>query len=483
MLEATVIYPHQLFPEHPALKPGRRVYLVEEQLLLTYNPIHIQKLILHKLTLDAYQEYLISAGYSVTRLTLAEYQNAQAIFVKLQTDAIATIHVVDTTDTYLEAALANSNLERIWYESPLFLLPKNEAIDRYSKSKQHMARFYKQLRIDKQILITDSNEPIGGQWSFDEDNRKKIPKHTVLPIDITVKNGAAVDEAAAWARLLNAEIYGEPGCWLPTTHTEAKAYLQNFLQERFAEFGTYEDAMHSDNVRLWHSTLSPLLNIGLLTPRYVLDTALSYAKEHKTPLNSLEGFIRQILGWREFIRASYERDGSTMRQQNFFAHIKKIPPSFWDGTTNIFPVDDVINKALQYGYNHHIERLMVLGNIMLLSQYSPHEVYRWFMGMYIDSYDWVMVPNVYGMSQFADGGSFATKPYISGSNYIKKMSHYPAGDWEELWTALYWNFISTHKEFFSTNHRLSMMPRLLEKMDSQKRNQYLSVAADHLNKK
>jgi deoxyribodipyrimidine photolyase-related protein len=483
MSEATVIYPHQLFAEHPALQPGRRVYLIEEQLLLTYNPTHIQKLILHKLTLDAYQEYLIAAGYTVTRLTLVEYKNTQAVFEKLQAEGITVIHVADTTDTYLEAALTNSSLERIWYESPLFLLSKEEAVDRYTASKQHMARFYKQLRIDKQILVTDNDEPTGGQWSFDEDNRKKIPKHTALPNDIAMISDKNIDAATSWARELDAEIYGEPGCWLPTTHTEAEAYLQAFLQERFADFGTYEDALHTEGVRLWHSTLSPLLNIGLLTPQHVLDVALSYAKENEVPLNSLEGFVRQILGWREFIRASYERDGSTMRQQNFFTHTKKLLPSFWDGTTSLPPVDDVINKALLYGYNHHIERLMVVGNIMLLSQISPHEVYRWFMGMYVDAYDWVMVPNVYGMSQFADGGSFATKPYISGSNYIKKMSNYQTGDWEQLWTALYWNFISTHKEFFSTNHRLSMMPRLLEKMDEQKRTQHLKLAEDYLNKK
>jgi deoxyribodipyrimidine photolyase-related protein len=219
-----------------------------------------------------------------------------------------------------------------------------------------------------------------------------------------------------------------------------------------------------------------LLNIGLLTPQYVLDKAISYANEHNVPMNSLEGFVRQILGWREFIRASYEVDGNKMRQQNFFKHTRSLPAAYWDGTTGLAPVDHAINNALQYGYNHHIERLMVMGNVMLLSQIDPHDVYRWFMGMYIDAYDWVMVPNVYGMSQFADGGSFATKPYISGANYIKKMSDYKTGDWEQTWTALYWNFINTHLDVFKSNHRMSMMPRLLEKMDPDTREQHFETA-------
>jgi deoxyribodipyrimidine photolyase-related protein len=182
------------------------------------------------------------------------------------------------------------------------------------------------------------------------------------------------------------------------------------------------------------------------------------------------------------MRASYEVDGDQMRQKNFFNHTRALPDSFWDGSTTIDPVDHAIKTALEYGYNHHIERLMVMGNVMLLSQTNPHDVYGWFMGMYIDAYDWVMVPNVYGMSQFADGGSFATKPYISGANYIKKMSDYKKGDWEETWTALYWNFINTHLEVFKSNHRMSMMPRLLEKMNPETRERHLDLAKEHLRK-
>jgi len=480
MSEATLIYPQQLFAKHPAVKLGRPIYLIEESLLLTYNPIHRQKLIFHKLSLDAFESSLRSVGHHVTRVTLSSCPTTTLVFKRLRQDKIEKIHVVDTTDSYLEKALQESGLQRIWYESPQFILAKQDAIDCFVASKRHMAQFYKQLRIDKNVLLEEDNKPTGGQWSFDANNRKKIPKLTTLPKDISLEQNDKVTEAEIWAESLEVESYGDGGCWLPITHTAAEVFLQNFLHERFNAFGPYEDALHTESVRLWHSTLSPLLNCGLLTPQHVLDTALSYSSKHDIPINSTEGFVRQILGWREFIRASYECDGPTIRKKNFFNHKSSLPSSFWIGSTGLLPVDQAISAALKFGYNHHIDRLMVLGNVMLLSQIHPDEVYRWFMSMYVDAYDWVMVPNVYGMSQFADGGSFATKPYISGSNYIKKMSNYPAGEWEEIWTALYWNFINTHQDFFKSNHRLSMMPRLLEKMNPTKKANHLATAEKYL---
>jgi len=480
MSEATLIYPQQLFSIHPAIQSGRPIYLIEESLLLTHNPIHRQKLIFHKLSLDAYEVFLHAAGHQVVRITLSACTTTTSVFTRLKKDGIKTIHVVDTTDAYLEKAIAASGLERVWHESPQFILEKQDAIDRFVASKRQMARFYKQLRTDKNILLEKDGSPTGGQWSFDADNRKKIPKSTPLPTEPVLEQSPEITAAAAWADSLGAESYGDTGCWLPVTHKAAEVFLQDFLHDRFDQFGPFEDALHTEGTRLWHSALSPLLNCGLLTPQYVLTTALSYATTHDIPLNSTEGFVRQILGWREFMRASYESDGATMRQQNFFNHTRSLPKSFWNGTTNLIPVDHAITTALAFGYNHHIDRLMVLGNVMLLSQVHPDEVYSWFMSMYVDAYDWVMVPNVYGMSQFADGGSFATKPYISGSNYLKKMSNFPAGHWEETWTALYWNFIDTHQDFFKSNHRLSMMPRLLEKMEPEKKAAHISVAKHYL---
>jgi deoxyribodipyrimidine photolyase-related protein len=476
MNEATIIYPHQLFEVHPAVCGGRRIYLIEESLLLTYNPIHRQKLLFHLDTLDYYESLLRKKGYEVIRLSVNTFRTTESVFSKIKNDGIDIVHIVDTTDDYLETAITYSGLKRIWYESSLFILPKEEAVGRFIKSGKLMAHFYKQLRIDKNILITKEKKPVGGEWSFDKENRKAIPKHVSPPNDITVTPISDTDQQRV--ATIPSEQYGEIGRWLPITHEAAAAYLQEFLENRFAHFGDYEDAIHTNHNRLWHSTISPLLNIGLLTPQQVLDEVLAYANNHTIPINSLEGFVRQVLGWREFIRASYECDGRVMRTSNFFGHTRQLPTSFWTGTTTLLPIDHTIATSLRTGYAHHIERLMVMGNGLLLLGIHPDEIYRWFMGMYVDAYDWVMVPNVYGMSQFADGGSFATKPYISGANYLRKMSNYPSGDWEEIWTALYWKFIAKNKEVFLRNHRLSMMPRLLEKMSNEKREHYFMVA-DH----
>jgi deoxyribodipyrimidine photolyase-related protein len=476
MNEATIIYPHQLFKQSPAIKDGRLIYLVEEPLILTHNPIHLQKLMFHKLTLDSYQHDLEATGHQVKRLGIQDHTNTADVFDRLKKDGVTKVHIVDTTDNYLEKAIGESGLERIWYDSTLFVLDKAEAKERFTKSNKFMATFYKELRKDFDILVDEDKQPTGGRWSFDEDNRKKLPKQIELPEDMSFFGNADTKEVEEWAKTVDAEQYGEAGCWLPYTHEGAEKFLQEFFRTRFDQFGPYEDAMTTEGVRLFHSAISPLMNVGLLTPNDVLAEALEYAEAHNVPINSLEGFVRQILGWREFIRASYEVDGSQMRKQNFFQHQRTLSEAFWTGDTGIDPVDHTIKTALAYGYTHHIERLMVMGNFMLLSQLHPDEVYRWFMGVYLDAYDWVMVPNVYGMSQFADGGSFATKPYISGSNYIKKMSDYPKAEWEEIWTALYWNFINDHLDFFKSNHRLSMMPRLLERMSDNTKQTHLDTA-------
>ncbi len=485
MSEATVIYPHQLFSRHPAIKAGRLIFLVEEPLFITEFPIHTQKLLLHRLSMKEYQRKLEAAGHSVTYLEISSLTDTASVFKALQAVGVTHLHIADTTDYWLEkritAAIGMHDFLLTRYESPLFILKKEDAVLRYKNSKKHMARFYKQLRIDKQILVESDNEPVGGQWSFDGDNRKKIPKNISLPVDIKTHNdNPSLKAALTWLENVGGTHYGEARVWIPWTPEAATEYLEEFISTRLKFFGDYEDAIMVKETRLFHSTLSPLINIGLFSPTKVIKAVITYGEKHDISLNCIEGFVRQVIGWREFIRASYECDGVTMRKKNFWNHTRTLPDSFWDATTGVLPLDNAIEKALAYGYNHHIERLMVLGNFMLLTKTNPDHVYRWFMAMYVDAYDWVMVPNVYGMSQFADGGIFATKPYISGSSYLKKMSNYPPGSWEELWTALYWKFISDHKDFFLSNHRLAMMPRLLEKMSKEKQTQYHDSASAYL---
>ena len=244
----------------------------------------------------------------------------------------------------------------------------------------------------------------------------------------------------------------------------------------FNDFGIYEDSIVDKESFLNHSLLSPLLNTGLIDINFVLEATILFYRKNNIPLNSCEGFIRQIIGWREFIRGVYTVKGSEERTKNFWGFKRKIPKSFYNGTTGILPVDDSIKKILKTGYAHHIDRLMILGNFMLLCQFDPDEVYRWFMEMFIDSYDWVMVPNVYGMSQFADGGLMSTKPYISGSSYILKMSNYKKGEWSEIWDSLFWNFIDNYRSFFVKNPRMRMLVANFDKMNLDKKERLLKLA-------
>jgi len=483
MAEATVIYPHQLYKKHPALKKNRIIFLVAEPLLLNEFPAHRQRLLLLRLAMQAYKKVLVAAGYQVTVLEIEHTSSTMSQLEKIVAAGFTTWHLADTTDDWLEKRLneiaKKHKLTLVRYESPLFILPKAEAIERYQKSKRHMARFYQGLRQKLNILM-DDGEPQGGSWSFDVENRKKLPGKIELPAEPKFYTNPDIETAKTWLANLPGEHYGDSTVWLPYTHETAEAWLDDFLTERFENFGPYEDALSTRGVRLFHSALSPLMNIGLLSPQQVIDKALAHAVRFSTPLPSLEGFIRQILGWREFIRAAYESDGRRMRTQNFWQHERTLPDSWWTGETGLLPVDQTIKTALKYGYNHHIERLMVLGNYLLLTETNPNEVYRWFMAMYVDAYDWVMVPNVYGMSQFADGGSFATKPYISGSNYLRKMSDYQGGDWVRIFDALYWHFIAKNETYFRKNHRLSMMPMLLKKMKPDRRQELLKLAKQYL---
>ena len=314
-----------------------------------------------------------------------------------------------------------------------------------------------------------------GEWSFDADNRKKLPRNVQPPEMVWTTPGAHEKDVI---ELVRREFKDHPGdarefCW-PTTRSQAREWLDDFVANRLDDFGPYEDAISSRSVTVFHSVLSPCLNLGLLTPREVIDAALVRVDE--VPVQSLEGFVRQVIGWREFVRGVYRNYSEQQDASNFWSHEREMSPSWHDGTTGILPLDDAIRTAQRLGWTHHIPRLMVLGNLMTLCEIRPSSAHRWFMEMFVDSSEWVMGPNVYGMGLFSDGGIFATKPYICGSNYLLKMSDYKKGPWCEIVDGLYWRFIDKHREFFSGNPRLALMPRALDRLDSERRTRIFAAA-------
>ena len=264
--------------------------------------------------------------------------------------------------------------------------------------------------------------------------------------------------------------------WFATEYDEVIKILNFFIKEKLNLFGDYEDAVDQNNNILFHSTLSPYINLGLITPDIIISKTLEFHKNNNIPLNSLEGFVRQIIGWREFMRGIYQKYSDDMENKNFFKQNRKMKDSWYKGTTGLPPLDHAIKNALNNGWSHHIERLMILSNIMNLCELKPRIVYKWFMEMFVDSSDWVMVPNVYGMGLFSDGGIFATKPYICGSSYFMKMMDFKKGDWCNTMDGLYWRFINKNRKFFLKNPRLSMMVRIFDKMKIERKKLILSEA-------
>jgi deoxyribodipyrimidine photolyase-related protein len=496
MKNVLLLYPNQLYAADELPGDVDQVLLVEEPLLFGRDPqypmfMHRQKLVFMRATMRRYiEEVLWPAGYEVEYIEFHHMNETGDIVNKLT--HFEEILYFDPTDDILGRRLktAISSLEHQptshVLESPNFFLKRDEVEGFFAnKSKSFFTTFYQWQRERFNVLINpETYKPVGGKLSFDSENRKRLPKNHKLPSFQVYGSNKFVQEAKEY---VTKHFPENPGSiddfpW-PTNHVEASAWLDEFIESRLDNFGPYEDAIDGAAPWVYHSAVSPMLNIGLLSPQEVVQRALQRHEKKPVPIASLEGFIRQVLGWREYIRGMYLKQNVSMRTGNVFNHQRRLTADWYNGTTGLPPVDDVINKTKARSYAHHIERLMVIGNIMFLCEFHPDDVYRWFMEMYIDAWDWVMVPNVYGMSQYADGGSMVTKPYVSSSNYILKMSQYEKGEWCNVWDGLYWRFIENNAEKFKKNPRMSMMVHQLEKMPEERRRIIRYRAEDFLAEK
>ncbi|MEO9870734.1 cryptochrome/photolyase family protein [Ekhidna sp.] len=476
-----------LFPDHNRLNPDSSTlfFMAEDIGLCTHFNYHKHKLILFLSAMRSHAEE-IEKKHQLTYHQLTKQNQKKSYEDKLKEtiDSYADIQEIvtyDIEDHFFEKRIKDfckkEKLRLTIVDSPGFITSKEKFKKFNEDYKPFMQTFYKQQRKDLGVLLEEDNEsPINGSWSFDDENRKKLPNDIIIPDQPTSHPTEHTEEI----KKLVSELFSDhPGStenfhWA-TTRRQVLYLLNDFLKERFNDFGPYEDAIDSKETFVFHSVLSPYINMGLVTPDEVVDKAIEYYQENDTHFSSVEGFVRQIIGWREFMRGIYHEYDEKLNT-NHFDHQRKMKSCWYDGTTGIPPLDDSIKKAMKYGYTHHIERLMILGNIMLLCELDPDEVYKWFMEMYVDSADWVMAPNVYGMSQYADGGIFATKPYIGGANYIKKMSDYGKGDWEDTVNGLYWRFIEENLETFANNQRMSMMVATLRKMNTEKKEKIFKAA-------
>jgi deoxyribodipyrimidine photolyase-related protein len=486
-----VILGNQLF-DPKILKKNKcsEVFMAEDYELCTYIKHHKLKLFLFLTAMREYRDELKNKSISVNYFELSNRkvnENYVDFLIKFLKDKkISEINIFEIEDKGFEnqflKVLTGAGVEVNIIKSPMFLFNRYDFVSMAKGKKVYrMSSFYQKARKSMNILMDENNKPIGGKWSFDEENRKKIPKNVIPPEVISFKESKYSSEVK---KLINSNFGDHPGnledIWFPVDRIGAQKQLENFLKVRFENFGIYEDAMLENRNFLFHSCISPFLNIGLLTPDKVIDKTLQFAEKNNIPMNSVEGFVRQIIGWREFIRGIYHEEGEVQLNSNYWKHTKKLTQSWYDGTTGIDPLDDCIKTTLKDGYIHHIPRLMVISNIMNLCGIDPREIYKWFMEMYIDSSDWVMVPNVFGMATYADGGMMSTKPYTCGSNYILKMSNYKRGDWCDTLDGLYWKFTEKNRKFYENNPRLALLVRSLDRLEPSRKKHIFTEAENFI---
>ena len=472
-----LILGNQLFPiQLQNIEEHETVFMCEDSGLCTYEKHHKSKIALFFNAMRSFRDSLEAANIDCIYYDFNnkfEDSYIKKLSSEIKDNNFTCIRFFEIEDKPFENEIMQmiSDLD-IKFEvlnTPMFL-DSRESFKDFVGDKKFLlqANYYKKARKEMDILI-ENEKPVGGKWSFDDENRKKLPKGYLIPKLPVIKERDDSDEIS---NFINTEFNDHPGNInniFPYTTEQALDWLDTFFEERFKDFGPYEDAIFMGEHFQLHSALSSSMNLGIITPQQIITKAKDYAEANDIPLNSLEGFVRQIIGWREFIRGIYQNFSEKMINSNYWNHNRKLSEAWYTGDTGIEPLDDAIKGALEFGYTHHINRLMVLASIMNMSRIHPSEIYKWFMEMFVDSSEWVMVPNVFGMGTFADGGIFATKPYISGSSYILRMSNFKKGDWCEIVDGLYWKFIEDNKEFFAKNPRLSLMIRALEKLDQERK--------------
>ena len=479
-----IILGNQLFhPKYLSPYKDHLFFMAEDYNLCTFEKHHKLKILLFLSSMRSFKDELKSKNFNVfyrdgSKDFKLSYETKLEKVIKEK--KIKEISFFEIEDKFFEkrilSLIKKNSLKVNQIKTPMFLINRDEFKSYLTKNKRpFMANFYKIVRTKMNLLMNKNGTPKGNKWSFDEENRKKLPNSIKIPKISKVKE---TKETTILKKFISSNFKNHPGdldkFWFPTTRNDANKWLDEFLKERIKLFCDYEDEVTDKSNTVFHSALSALINLVLITPNEILEKLKKI--ENKVPINSLEGYIRQIIGWREFMRGMYQNFDQRLEKTNFFNHKRKMKNTWYNGATGLDPLDHAINNAKNFGWSHHIERLMILANIMNLCEIHPKQVYKWFMEMFVDSSDWVMSPNVYGMGLFSDGGIFATKPYICGSSYFLKMMHFKKGPWCDVMDGLYWKFIDRHKTFFLKNPRLAMMVRISEKMNKERKTRIFKAA-------
>jgi deoxyribodipyrimidine photolyase-related protein len=467
-----------------------------------YAQHHIQKVLGFFTAMRNFANWLRAKNQNVIYLKLTDNTNLQSFSANLQ--AIITSNQFEKfeyqlPDEYrLDQALTHfCSTLTIPYsavDSEHFYTTRTELSDFFATKKTFlMESFYRNMRTKHNVLM-DGSQPVTGKWNYDDDNRKKIPKNYVPSAPLVFKN----DVSEVYDELILSGIKTIGNCqpkafiW-PVNRKQSLELLAYFIEDCLPLFGTFQDAMAPNQWSLYHARISFSMNTKMISPKEVVNAAIAAWEENPELIayNQLEGFVRQIIGWREYMRGIYWNQMPAYQTKNFFDHQNKLPEWFWTGETKMNCLKDAINQSLDYGYAHHIQRLMITGNFALLAGIHPDEVDAWYLGIYIDAIEWVEITNTRGMSQFADGGIVATKPYVSSATYIDKMSHYcgtcyyskatKTGEKACPFNSLYWNFYDQHEALLAKNPRIGMMYAVWRKMATADKTALLEQAEYYLN--
>lgn len=495
MVRLVLVLGDQLSVELSALAAADRahdvVVMAEVGAEASYVPHHPKKIAFTFAAMRKFAAHLQEAGWNVAYTRLDDPENAGSIPGELlrRAQEFGTNEVIATEpgEWRLIEALRDAPLDITLLEDDRFLC-SHKAFDGWAEGRKvlRMEYFYREMR-RKTGLLMDGDQPEGGKWNYDHDNRKPAKADMFRKGPPQARGDSVLDAVLDLVEDRFAENFGTLRPFhYQTDRAGALRALDHFIAHALPQFGPYQDAMLEGDPYLYHAVIGLYLNAGLLGPLEVCQRVERAYHDGHAPLNSVEGFIRQIIGWREYVRGIYFREGPDYPRRNALNHQRKLPAFYWGGETRMNCISHAVGQTRDLAYAHHIQRLMVTGNFALLAGINPAEVHEWYLAVYADAYEWVEAPNTVGMSQFADGGIVASKPYVSSGAYIDRMSDYcrgchyrvkdKTGDKACPFNLLYWHFLIRHRDRFEGNPRMAQIYRTFDRMDADRRDRVLTEA-------
>ncbi|MGE3320446.1 MAG: cryptochrome/photolyase family protein [Candidatus Berkiella sp.] len=477
-------------------KPEDVIFFCECRDQLSYIPHHPKKIALILAAMRHFAHELQEQGHQVHYVDYNQQSDKgeliQALKKAISTYKPSRVAYTEPSEWHVQEKLndffdANHNVKYKIYQDNRFLCTKEAFYDWAKDKKQlRMEFFYRTMRVKYNILMEDG-KPVGGKWNYDVENRKGAPKSLTSPPRLSHKKDELTLKALEVVKLNFNDNFGdlEP-FYFAVNHQQALKEAKQFINEILPQFGEYQDVMIHNEAYLYHSLLSSYINLGLLLPLEICQLAQKAYEKGKVPLNSAEGFIRQILGWREYVRGIYWLKMPEYLSNNYLKASRALPWSYWGGETKMACIKEVVKQTREHAYSHHIQRLMITGNFALLAGFDPKQVHEWYLSVYADAFEWVELPNTLGMALYGDGGLLASKPYCASGKYIKRMSNFCKNCYynpEELsgekacpYNALYWHFLIQHQRKLSQNQRMRVIYQSLNRFSEEKINEIQSQA-------